>query len=61
VPSLSFNGDHFVISILNPETGASFRECILSKGNSLPADELYHNFMGRDPDQTALLQRAGLL
>ena len=46
--------------ILNPETGAAFRECILSKGNSLPADQLYRNFMGRDPDQTALLERAGL-
>lgn len=46
--------------ILNPETGMAFRECILSKGNSLPADELYRNFMGRDPDQTALLERAGL-
>ena len=46
--------------ILNPETGKSFRECILSKGNSAPAEELYRNFMGRDPDQTALLERAGL-
>ncbi|MBT8038132.1 MAG: M3 family metallopeptidase [Verrucomicrobiae bacterium] len=46
--------------ILNPETGKSFRECILSKGNSASAEELYRNFMGRDPDQTALLERAGL-
>ena len=46
--------------ILNPETGAAFRESILSKGNSAPADELYHNFMGRAPDQTALLERSGL-
>ncbi|MBT8044883.1 MAG: M3 family metallopeptidase [Verrucomicrobiae bacterium] len=46
--------------ILNPETGAAFRECILSKGNSAPPDELYRNFMGRDPDQTALLERSGL-
>ena len=46
--------------ILNPETGQAFREEILSKGNSAPAEELYRNFMGRDPDQTAFLERAGL-
>ena len=46
--------------ILNPETGQAFREDILSKGNSAPADELYRNFMGRDPDQAAFLERAGL-
>ena len=47
--------------ILNPETGQAFREDILSKGNSAPADELYSDFMGRDPDQTAFLERAGLV
>ncbi len=47
--------------ILNPETGQAFRDDILSKGNSAPADELYRNFMGRDPDQTAFLERAGLV
>lgn len=46
--------------ILNPETGAAFREHILSKGNSAPADELYRRFMGRDPDPEPLLVRAGL-
>lgn len=46
--------------ILNAETGQAFREDILSKGNSAPADELYRDFMGRDPDQTAFLERAGL-
>lgn len=46
--------------ILNPETGQDFRDTILSKGNSRPADELYRNFMGRNPDQSALLERAGI-
>lgn len=46
--------------IMNQETGQAFREAILSKGNSVPADELYRNFMGRDPDQVAFLERNGL-
>jgi oligopeptidase A len=46
--------------VLNPETGAAFREHILSKGNSMAPDELYRRFMGRDPDQEPLLVRAGL-
>jgi len=47
--------------ILNPGTGHDFREHILSKGNSAPADALYHRFMGRDPQLEPLLRRAGLL
>ena len=46
--------------VLNPETGAAFREHILSKGNSMAPDELYRRFMGRDPEQEPLLIRAGL-
>jgi oligopeptidase A len=46
--------------VLNPETGQAFREHILSKGNSVAADELYRRFMGRDPAQEPLLIRAGL-
>lgn len=46
--------------VLNPETGMSFRREILAKGNSRPVDESYRQFMGRDPDQTALLERSGL-
>jgi len=33
---------------------------ILAKGNSRPVDESYRQFMGRNPDQTALLERSGL-
>ncbi len=46
--------------VLNPATGADFRECILSKGNSEPSDKLYRDFMGRDPELEPLLIRAGL-
>ena len=46
--------------ILNPDTGRSFRQHILSKGNSAPPDELYRRFMGRDPELDPLLVRAGL-
>ncbi len=46
--------------IMNPETGRSFRSCILSKGNSRPPDELFLSFMGRSPDSNALLKRSGL-
>jgi oligopeptidase A len=46
--------------VLNSDTGAAFREHILSKGNSVPPDELYRRFMGRDPEQEPLLIRAGL-
>jgi len=46
--------------ILNRETGRAFREHVLSKGSSLPPDELYRRFMGRDPELEPLLVRAGL-
>ncbi len=46
--------------IMNPKTGRELREKILSKGNSRPPDELYRDFMGRDPDPEALLRRDGL-
>ncbi|MDB4377444.1 M3 family metallopeptidase [Akkermansiaceae bacterium] len=46
--------------ILNTETGASFRKEILAQGNSRPVDESYRAFMGRDPEQAALLDRSGL-
>lgn len=46
--------------ILNPEVGIDFREKILSKGNSSPAETLFFDFMGREPKLDALLERSGL-
>ena len=46
--------------IMNATTGIEFRQKILSKGNSAPPDQLYRDFMGRDPEVEPLLARSGL-
>ena len=47
--------------IFNPATGAAFRDAILSRGDSDDPSRLYREFMGRDADVGALLERLGLL
>jgi oligopeptidase A len=47
--------------ITNAATGAAFRSTILARGNSAEPDQLFRDFMGRDPDPEALLRRLDLV
>lgn len=46
--------------IFNKEVAASFRDNILSKGNSEDVAVLYRNFRGHDPQPEALLDKLGI-
>ena len=46
--------------IFSRDTGMRFRGQILAKGDSEDPALLFKTFMGRDPDSSALLERAGL-
>ena len=47
--------------IFNTEVSHSFRDNILSKGDSEDADVLYRNFRGHDPQPEALMKKLGLV
>jgi oligopeptidase A len=47
--------------IFSREIGSQFRDNILARGDSEDPAELYRQFMGRDPELSALLARSGLL
>ena len=46
--------------VYDRDTGDAFRRTILEKGDSKDPMALYIDFMGREPEQTALLERLGL-
>lgn len=43
--------------IFNRETGRAYMKAILSRGDSADPEDLFREFMGRDPDPTALFVR----
>ncbi len=47
--------------IFNPETGAKFKNLILSQGGTENPMTLYKRFRGQEPKPEALLKRAGLI
>ena len=47
--------------IFNTEVSGSFRENILSKGDTEEASVLYRNFRGHDPEPQALMEKLGLV
>lgn len=46
--------------VFSREIGARFRGAILSRGDSAEPEELFREFMGREPRVDALLERSGL-
>jgi oligopeptidase A len=46
--------------LLNPATGRDFRQKILARGNGAPPEQLFRDFLGREPDPAADLARCGL-
>jgi len=46
--------------VFSTEVAAQFRQRVLSRGDSAEPMELFEDFMGREPDERALLERTGI-
>lgn len=46
--------------VLNPELGLAYKAAILEKGDTEPPLELFKQFVGREPNENALLERMGV-
>ncbi|HEX6301674.1 MAG TPA: M3 family metallopeptidase [Acidimicrobiia bacterium] len=46
--------------VTNPEVGMAYRNEVLAKGGSLDADEMLLNFLGREPNKEAFLEKLGI-
>lgn len=46
--------------ILNPETGRRFRDIVIAKGGTEDPMDLVRKFLGREPNNEALLKSLGL-
>ena len=46
--------------IFSSECGRKFLNCVLEKGGTLPAGELFKDYRGREPDIAALLRHSGI-
>ena len=46
--------------VMNPEEGKRYAEKVLCPGASKPAESLFHDFMGREPDPQAFFRKHGL-
>ncbi|MBP9655166.1 MAG: oligopeptidase A, partial [Rhodocyclaceae bacterium] len=57
----AFEEERAAGSVLNPATGARFRDEILAVGGSRPALESFKAFRGRAPSVDALLRHSGMI